>query len=376
MTCYRCLSAIDNCMPNPAMLECRIASSIQEVAPAAWDACAGPHPFVQHAFLKALETSGALGPTRGVLPKYVLLMDSMHGLVACAPAMLKWGNKREFGPEIRWLNAGAAAGCFAWPKFQVGVPFFPVMGPKLLVQAGLPQAVLQRTLLQALQGLEARADGMGVFNVMHIDAELAKRCQASGALISHESHSMWINPGYSSYADFIAELPNRKRYQWRKERQIVNANGLTFRVLKGREITDRVLLDYYEGHRRVCARHGGTPWLPADTYRAIVAAMPDVVILMGYFAGSHFVAGSLKLLQDRVLYALQWSELEQLSGVALDMICHRPIEYAIEHGFERMDSGLAAAHKQHRGWQTVSVYHAHWFYSEMLKALALRELAP
>ena len=62
--------------------ELRVVDTIEAVAPEAWDACAAGHPFVQHAFLKALEISGALGIERGVLPRYVLLMDAMHGLVA------------------------------------------------------------------------------------------------------------------------------------------------------------------------------------------------------------------------------------------------------------------------------------------------------
>lgn len=102
--------------------------------------------------------------------------------------------------------------------------------------------------------------------------------------------------------------------------------------------------------------------------------MAQTTVLMGYFDDARFVAGSLKLQQGRALYALQWSETEKLKGVALDLICHRPIRYAIEHGIDKLDSGLDAPHKRLRHWQTVPVFHAHWFDNEALKALALREL--
>lgn len=351
-------------------LECRVVSSIDEVDAAAWDACAGGHPFVQHAFLKALETSGALGLERGVVPRHVLLQDSTHGLVACAPAMLKWGNKREFGPEIRWLKAGIDAGCFAWPKFQVGVPFFPIMGPKLLVRSELDRAHLEAALLSALLQLSSRPDDRGVFNVMHIDAKLAARCEAAEAVLSCEWHAMWSNPGYVTYEDFLAALPGRKRYQVNKERRRASAHGLTFRVVGAPDMTDKMLADYYEGHRRVCARHGGRPWLPLQTYQAIVEHIAPSVLLMGYFEGERLMAGSLKLQHDRVLYALQWSEMTPLPAVALDLICHRPIEFAIRNGLTRLDSGLDAQHKRHRNWQSVPVYHAHWFGNEALKDAA------
>lgn len=358
-------------------LDLKIVDTIEAVSPEAWDACAGGHPFVQHAFLKALETSGALGAERGVLPRHVLLNDATHGLVACAPAMLKWGSKREFGPEIRWLKAGIDAGCFAWPKFQVGVPFFPVMGPKLLVRAGLPPAPLRAALIQGLQRLGQREDCKSVFNVLHIDKATARVCQKHGALVAGEWHSMWTNTGFTDLSDYLARLPERKRYQFRKTRRQAESHGLAFRVLRGRELTDEVLADYYEGHRRVCTRYGGRPWLPASTYEAIAAHLPEAAILMGYFDGRRFVAGSMKLYAEaeQAIYGLQWSEMETLQAVALDLICQRPIDYALANGIRKLDSGLAAPHKKHRDWQSTPVYHAHWFYNEELEALARQQLS-
>lgn len=333
---------------------------------------------MQHAFLAALETSGALGRQRGVVPRHALLNDSVHGLVACAPAMLKWGTLREHGPEIRWLQAGLEAGCFAWPKFQVGVPFFPVLGTKLLVRAGLPQAPLRAALLRGLYQLGQREDRKSVFNLMHIDAATAGFCKARGALVSAEQHSMWTNAGYADLAEYLASLTERKRYDFRKQRRRAESHGMAFKVLRGRELTDTVLADYYTGHCRVCERYRVRPWLPADIYAALAAGLPETAILMGYFDGPRFVAGSMKLhaQAERTVYALQWSETTKLDGVALDLICQRPIDYALAHGVRKLDSGLAATHKAQRGWQTTPVYNAHWFYNDPLKALALQQKRP
>lgn len=247
------------------VLELRVVSTIDAVAPQAWEACAAGHPLAQHAFLKALEASGALGPERGVVPRYVVLTDATHGLVACAPAMLKWGSLCEFGPEIRWLKAGVAAGCFAWPKFQVGVTFFPVMGPKLLVRSGLSADPLRAALIKGLLRLGQREDRQSVFDVLHIYEATARHCQAQGALVAGEWHSMWTNTGFADWEDYVARLPERKRYQLRKERRQAESHGLTLKVLRWRELTDEVLADYHEGQRRVCERYGGRPWLPPPT---------------------------------------------------------------------------------------------------------------
>lgn len=353
--------------------ELKVVPSIRDVDPLAWDECAGDHPFVRHAFLGALEDSGALAPTRGVLPAYALLHDGRRGLVACAPLMLKSGTRREFGPEVRWLHAGLAAGCFAWPKFQVGVPFFPVAGPKLLTRDRHAADALRVTLLKGLRAWRQKAGG-GVFNVMHIDSAQALLCQAAGARLSCEWHSYWFNAGHGTYADYLSALSSRKRWQARSDRQLAGSHGLEYRVLRGRGIPDEMLADYYEGHRRVCARHGGRPWLPEEAYRAIVAAMGESATLMAYVDSGKFVAGCLALQEEGVLYLLQWSELVALDRIAFDLICHRPIEYAIDHGIRCVDSGLAADHKRFRNWQRLPVYHAHWFFNDELERLAEREL--
>lgn len=93
---------------------------------------------------------------------------------------------------------------------------------------------------------------------------------------------------------------------------------------------------------------------------------------MAYFDGAQFVAGGLKLREAAVMYSLQWSEMQKLDRVVFDVICHRPIEYAISQGIQRIDSGLDAAHKRHRGWQSVPVQNVHWFFNDDLKNMALK----
>lgn len=354
-------------------LKLKVVPSVADIDPVAWDECAGPHPFVRHAFLTALEASGAVDPTRGVLPGYALLSDETRGLVACAPVMLKSGTRREFGPEVRWLNAGLAAGYFEWPKFQVGIPFFPVMGPKLLTRGNLAPEVLRAALLKGLREWWRKAGG-SVFNLMHIDPVQALQSRSAGALLSCEWHSHWTNAGHRNYSDYLSALPQRNRWQARSDRRLAGAHELEFQLFRGPNIRDETLADYYEGHRRVCARHGGRPWLSEETYRAIVAAMGESAMLMAYVDSGKFIAGNLTLQQGGVLYLLQWSELAKLDGVAFDLICHRPIEYAIDNRIRCVDSGLAADHKQFRNWKKLPVYHAHWIFNDELRTLAEREI--
>lgn len=355
-------------------LKLRVVSSIRQVDPNQWDLCAGHHPLTRHAFLLALETSGALGERRGVLPRYVLIQNSDHELVAGASAMLKWGTTREYGPEAVWLSKGLRNGCFSWPKFQLGVPFFPMAGSRLLVRPDMASTGLEAALLQNLLAMSPRIGSADVFNIMHITPSLADRLQKAGATLSCEWQSMWHNKEYKNLETYLAAIPAHKRSRFLKERETAEAHGLAFNVLRGAQIDTTTLADYYEGHRRVCERHGHQPWLPEQTYRSMVTVFGDAIYLFGYFnQDARLEAGVLDVHahDENILYTLQWSERHKFDSIALDLICTRPIDFAIEHGIGKIDSGLAAPHKQLRGWKTEPVYHAHWFGNPVLKELAL-----
>lgn len=361
-------------MAKISNLECRTFSSISDIEPAAWDACAGRHPFVQHAFFLALETSGALGLHRGVIPRYIVISNAAEGVMACAPAMLKWGNKREFGPEYKWLELAVLNKCFVWPKLQVDVAFFPVMGPKLLVRQDLPRVELESIILRRMKQLSQRPEGNGMFNIMHVEDEFAARCKTAGALISWEWHSMWNNPGYEDYEQYLLQLTSSKRYQLRKEQKIARSHGLDYKIIKGTNLTSHLIDKYYEGHRRVCAQYGGEPWLPLATYQTIAKEFSSEILLMGYFDGDQYVAGTLNLHAGDVLYALQWSEIRKFERVVFDLICHRPIEYAISMGIKRVDTGLDANHKRKREWETVAVANVHWIFNDRIKEIASKTI--
>ncbi len=351
-------------------LKLSVDDSIARFSVTEWDACAGEHPFVRHAFFRMLEESGTLGPMRGVLPKYVGLRDEAGVLVACAPAMLKWSNKREFGPEIRWLQEGEAKGCFLWPKFQVGVPFFPVIGPRLLVSERQDTQAIRSLLVESLHALAATLPELCVLNIMHLISGHALILQQQGWLISHEVRSVWYNPGHTSYGQYLAALPSRKRYMFAKERRKVQQLGLTISVLEGRDLSTDFWADFYAGYEKVCARYGNKPWLPAQVFSLLARYMPESIRVIAAFDGNRFIAGAFCLLDATTLYVQTWSSLHPLPELCFELICYRPVEFAIENGLACVDAGIEGVHKTRRDFAAENVPNAHWFYNDDLKKMA------
>ena len=330
--------------------------------------------LLQHAFFTALECSGAIGKGTRIAPRYILLRDQEGLLVACAPAMLSTGTLTEYGPEYLWLDSGLKAGCFSWPKFQVGLPLYPVRCQKLMVRSDVRPDSMRKAVIQSLLQL-VKQDKLATFNLMHVDRDTALKLRQEGWLISHEVHSFWNNTGYGDFETYLKSLPHRKRYMMNKDRRKVAQLGLTIKLIAGESISPTLLDSYYAGHRKVCLRHGNHPWLPIEVLQKFVELMPDSVRLIAAFDGDRYVAGAFWILDSSALYLRTWSAMEELPELCFELVCYRPIIHAIENGLKYIDSGLYGGHKQQRGYPDELVYSAHWFRDDKLRQLAIRELS-
>lgn len=81
---------------SPEFCMIRVYDRIADIAPAAWNALAGPHPGLQHAFLDALEQSGSVNADTGWQPCHLTLWDAAENgqLIGAMPLYRKahsWG---------------------------------------------------------------------------------------------------------------------------------------------------------------------------------------------------------------------------------------------------------------------------------------------
>ena len=155
-------------MTSPITVQ--VATSIAAIAPADWDRCANPpaaagsvpdphgerhNPFLSHAFLKALETSGSVGGRSGWAPAHVAVEDDGR-LVAAAPTYIKTNSQGEYVFDHSWADAYARAGGRYYPKIQVAVPFTPATGRRFLVGPGQDVEAAHGYLAAGLRALDGR----------------------------------------------------------------------------------------------------------------------------------------------------------------------------------------------------------------------------
>jgi len=353
------------------LLNLVVEASITAFSEVEWDACTRGHPYVRHGLFRILEKHANLGANRGIVPCYLGLRDSSGCLVACMPAMQKWGNKREFGPEIHWLVKGHAKKIFEWPKFQVGVPLFAMQGPRLLVREGFPINKLQTLLVKALH---TYADKSDVINIMHCSESEALLLKKQGWVLSYEPRNIWRNLGYLSFEDYLVTLRHKLRYKIRHERQLVARIGYDIQSLTIHELPHSFWADFYEGHCRVSARYGGKPWLTEAFFLALAEAMPEAIRIFAAFESGKFLAASLYLIDREVLYFDTWSAMRPVGELTFELSFYLPQIYAIQSRLCHVDFGLTAQHKTARGLSNHPVTNAHWFKTAELRNLALQTL--
>ena len=81
-------------MSDAPPVQVRVISSLNLVAPEAWDACANPPeavytPFLRHAFLLAMEESGSATAETGWLGQHLILESEAGEVIAVMPLYLK-----------------------------------------------------------------------------------------------------------------------------------------------------------------------------------------------------------------------------------------------------------------------------------------------
>src|SRR5262249_35428016 len=128
----RRLGQVDPMSERPARLTLRVVGGVREVEPAAWDALVGDgSPFLEWAWLSALEESGSAARRNGWLPQHLTVWEGAR-LVGACPLYLKAHSMGEFVFDQSWASAAMRAGIEYYPKLLVAVPFTPVTGARFL----------------------------------------------------------------------------------------------------------------------------------------------------------------------------------------------------------------------------------------------------
>ena len=341
--------------PPPDAVTVRLENGVAEIDAASWDRCAGDsNPFVGHAFLSALETSGSATAKAGWQPIPIIIEAADGGLAGAAPAYAKSHSQGEYVFDHSWADAYTRAGGRYYPKLQIASPFSPVPGPRLLTNDDGVAAAL-------IQGAEAVVEKhhLSSAHATFIDERDRTRFEAAGWLIRAGTQFHWANDGYACFDDFLAALASRKRKAIRKERAAAQA-GLEIVHLRGSEISEAHWDAFWYFYQDTGARKWGQPYLTRVFFTQIGKTMRDTLLLILALRDGKPIAGALNFIGGDALYGRYWGCREDVPFLHFELCYYQAIDAAIALGLSRVEAGAQGEHKLARGYVPVTTWSAHY----------------
>lgn len=341
----------------------RVLSSIHDVEATQWNRCANSGgPFVSHDFLSALEDSDSASTATGWMPQHLVVEGAGDIPLAVAPLYLKNHSYGEYVFDWGWADAYQRAGGRYYPKLQSSVPFTPVTGRRYLIADGVTESQrkeLETTLASAMIQLATK---LGVSS-LHIAFQTEDEWRVLGSCgylqrTGHQFH--WQNDNYQNFDDFLATLSSRKRKQINKERREVRDKGLDISVLQGADITDVQWDQFYRFYHDTTDRKWGESYLKRPFFSLMGERMGDQVVLIWVEDQGVPVAAALNLRDQHTLYGRNWGCNRAYKFLHFETCYYAAIEYAIEHGLQRVEAGAQGEHKLQRGYLPSLTYSSHW----------------
>jgi uncharacterized protein len=352
------------------MADLTLLNGIAEVAAADWDGLSPGSgrpldPFTTHRFLHALEASGSTGKGTGWQSRPLVLRQEGK-LIGATPIYVKSHSQGEYIFDQGWADGYQRAGGQYYPKLQIAVPFTPATGARFL-GSGRDDLV---------QGAIAIADQNGLSS-LHItfctEGEAAALAGQHGLLHRVTQQFHWVNNGYGSFDDFLADLSSRKRKNIRKERD--TAQGpVEIRALTGDQIEPAHWDAFWQFYQDTGNRKWGTPYLTRDAFRQFHATMRDDILMILAFREGRAVAGALNFIGRETLFGRYWGCIEDYPCLHFELCYYQAIDWAIGNGLKRVEAGAQGEHKLARGYLPVPVHSLHWIADPGFRAAVARYL--
>ena len=365
----------------------RVHENPLDIPAQAWDALLAqqdaPSPFMRHAYLAALHTSGSATPDTGWTPQFVTLWLG-EALAAAGALYIKGHSYGEYVFDWAWANAYADHGLSYFPKATCAVPFTPVPGSRLLATDDKARQALLKAMLDVAQQHE-----LSSLHLLFTSPDDRNACDALGLMQRQTVQFHWHNVDlqgqrFESLDAFLASLSQEKRKKIKQERRRVADTGVTFRTSVGAAIGSEDWGFFYQCYERTYLEHGNAPYLSRAFFEHMQHDMPHNWVLFVAEREGHPIASSLVAVQDlgkptAVAYGRYWGALERVDCLHFEACYYQPLSWCIANSVQRFEGGAQGEHKMARALMPVPTYSAHWLahpaFSDAVERFLERETA-
>jgi uncharacterized protein len=345
----------------------KVHRAISDIPEAAWDALVDEEaaPFLEWAWLEALESSGSVAPALGWQPQHLALWRG-HRLVAAAPAYVKTDSSGEFVFDFPWATASERAGVPYYPKLVLATPLTPATGRRFLVAPGEDRA--SRVLELARCALElARAERLSSVHVLFPTEAEALALESLGFAVRHGVQYHFLNEGYRAPEDVLRRFNSKRRTQLKRERRAPAEQGLEIRVLRGDALAEADPKETFRLYATTVDKFAwGRRYLNPRFFTRVLERFRHRVELVQARTKDRVVAGAFNLSGDRVLYGRYWGCFEELPFLHFNVCLYAGMDETIRRGLTRFEPGAGGEHKLVRGFTPSLTYSAHALFHQGL----------
>jgi uncharacterized protein len=366
-----------------------VHTGVQSLDGSAWDDLLAlqpqPSPFMRHAYLAALETSGSATAATG-WDAHCFTLHTDDILQAACVVYVKDNSFGEYVFDWAWASAYQQHGLPYYPKAVVAVPFTPVPGTRLLARSPADRAALLSVVTRWCQQV-----GVSSLHLLFAGETDAQASAAAGLMLRHTVQFHWTNAApapvgtgplpapihpapFADFEGFLGSLAQDKRKKIRQERRKVAEAGVTFRHAEGRAISETDWDFFYRCYERTYLEHGNPPYLNRDFFARMAHTMPENWLLFIAERDGHPIASSLIAIgaystgtegqngtaTKGVAYGRYWGALESVDCLHFEACYYQPLQWCIANGYQRFEGGAQGEHKMARALMPVKTTSAHW----------------
>jgi len=340
-------------------LDVRVHASIRDLPEAAWDALDGVRaaPFLTHAWLEALETTGCVGEGTGWQPHHLSFWEGDR-LLGAAPAYLKENSEGEFVFDWAWASAAQRARIPYYPKLIVAVPFTPATAARLLVADPADRARLLPVLADVLRKIVAAEDLSSAHVLFPTEGE-ADALARAGLAHRYGVQFHWRNAGYTTFEDYLGRFSSKRRNQIRRERKEMDKAGIALTTERGR-IAPEVIDVMYGFYLATVEKFSwGRQYLNRAFFEEICVKLAGKVEIVLAREGGRILGGAFNLAGEEVLFGRYWGAVEERPFLHFNVCFYHSIDECIRRGLTRFEPGAGGQHKLVRGFEPSITHSAH-----------------
>ena len=350
-------------------LHIKVVSGISKVPREAWNALLLPldPPVLRWEWLDALESSGSTTKRRGWEACHFTLWRGEQQIGA-APAWLKHHSMGEYVYDFAWANAARTFGIDYYPKLLVGVPLSPLTARRFICAPGEDEALVRRTLLEAVLEL-GRAEKLSSVHVIFPPAAEADALQQLGLFRRLGMQYHWSNPGYRTYDDYLARFDSKRRHQLKHERAAAAKQQIHLRTIRGDEVGQEHASMAFRFYEATVEKNGwGQIQLNQDFFLRAFAALKGSVELVVAERAGKTIAGAFNLSTPERLYGRYWGCFEEHAFLHFHVCLYHSIDDCIGRGLKVFEPGAGGEHKISRGFEPTAIHSAHRVYEPKFQA--------